>query len=119
MDILIIDDDEFFRKFYSTKLQETGYSVDVAGDGEEGLQKIQNSKPDLILLDIIMPKKNGFEVLQELAKQNNNTPVMIFSTLEQQKDIDEAKKLGAVDYINKGTESLDSTLAKISSHMPH
>ncbi|HSW88735.1 MAG TPA: response regulator [Candidatus Saccharimonadales bacterium] len=119
MKILIIDDDAFFRKFYAEKLTEAGYEVIEAIDGEDGLEKIQQETPHLILLDLIMPKKNGFEVLQEIQNKHIQTIIIIFSTLDQQKDITEAKKLGAVDYINKGSETWESTLAKISTYMPH
>ncbi|HSW97427.1 MAG TPA: response regulator [Candidatus Saccharimonadales bacterium] len=121
MKILIIDDDAFFRKFYAAKLEETGYEVVVAIDGEEGLEKIAKEAPNLILLDLIMPKKNGFEVMQDIAKNKNIKlcPIIIFSTLDQEHDIAEAKELGAVDYINKESSDWESTLAKISSYMPH
>lgn len=119
MKILIIDDDVFFRNFYVTKLSEAGYQVTAAVDGEEGLQKIQQEQPNLILLDLIMPKIDGFEVLKKISENKNykTAPVIIFSTLEQQHDIEEVKKLGAVDYINKASEDWQSTLAKISSYM--
>lgn len=121
MKILIIDDDAFFRKFYSTKLTEAGYEVELACDGEEGLEKLDKEIPQLILLDLIMPKKDGFEILHILSqdKKYASVPIIIFSTLDQQDDITEAKKMGAVDYINKGAEAWDSTLAKISLYMPH
>lgn len=119
MKILIIDDDPFFRNFYIGKLTAAGYQIVTAVDGNEGLEKIIKEKPDLILLDLIMPKSDGFEVLQKLTQNKNITtaPVIIFSTLDQQQDVEEAKKLGAVDYINKSSEDWQSTLAKISSYM--
>lgn len=120
MKILIIEDDIFFQKFYSTKLKEAGYETMTASDGEEGLQKILLENPDLILLDIIMPKMNGFDVLKSLNRDitHNHIPVLMFTTLENQKDIEEAKKLGAVDYINKSISDFNSSLAKIAKYMP-
>src|SRR5579883_4074 len=119
--ILIIDDDEFFRKFYTGKLEEAGYAVVLASNGEEGLKKIKDEQPDLVLLDIIMPKMYVFELLHAIAEKKviNSAPILIFSTLDQAKDLDEAKQLGAVDAIKKDLADWNSTLAKISSYMPH
>src|SRR3989344_7098024 len=97
MKILLIEDDKFFREFYAQKLREKSIDVDQAGDGKEGLQKINQNIPDIILLDIIMPVMDGFQVLEELAKQvaTKNIPVLVFSTLGQEKDIQKAMELGA------------------------
>lgn len=117
MYILLIEDDAFFQKFYSVKLKEKQFEVDVAEDGEVGLLKIAQRKPDLILLDLIMPKKDGFEVLEALAKDPNlkTIPVLIFSTLGQEKDIQRAKALGARDVANKSFFDFDTLIAKINS----
>ncbi len=119
MKILIIEDDKFFQNFYLIKLQEKGFQVDIASDGEEGLDKIKNNKPDLILLDIILPKKDGFEVLSSIANDNNlkNIPVLVFSTLGQESDIEKAKKLGAKDYVNKSFFDFDILFNKIVSNL--
>lgn len=103
MNILIVEDDIFFQKFYSTKLQEAGFSVDVASDGDEGIVKARGAKPDLIILDIIMPKKDGFDFLQDVTKDKtlSKIPILVFSTLGQEQDVQKALKLGAVGYINK------------------
>ncbi len=115
MKILIAEDDVFFQKFYSAKLQEKGFEVVVAGDGEEAIQKAKEAKPDLILLDIIMPKKDGFEVLQFLKQDPNANaiPVIVFSSLGQEQDVEKAKALGAIDYINKGFYDIDLLFSKI------
>ncbi len=103
MRILLVEDDTFFREFYAAKLHEEGMEVEIASDGEEGLEKAEKTKPDVILLDIIMPKKDGFEVLQALSQNATlkKIPVIVFSTLGQESDMEKAKKLGATDYINK------------------
>lgn len=122
MRILIIEDDKFFQKFYTTKLQEFKVEVQVASDGEEGLIKMGDFKPDLVLLDIIMPKIDGFAVLAARSKDENlkKIPVIVFSTLGQEKDVDQAQKLGANGYINKGFfdfKSMTATINKVmSSH---
>lgn len=119
MKIIIIDDDVFFRNFYSTKLTELGYTTETAGDGEEAMIKMTTFIPDLILLDIIMPKKDGFTVLNELRLNPilNTIPVIVFSTLGQEPDIEKAKQLGAKDYINKSYFDFDSLSKKISSYL--
>lgn len=116
MKILIVEDDVFFQKFYSTKLKEKGFEVFIAGDGEEGMQKVKEIKPSVILLDIIMPKKDGFEVLESLGKDPvlRTIPVLVFSTLGQTKEAERAKKLGARDYVNKTFFDFDRLLAKIA-----
>jgi DNA-binding response OmpR family regulator len=103
MKILLVEDDKFFRDFYAFKLQEKAMQVDVADNGEEGLKKIVENPPDLVLLDLIMPKKDGFEVLNAMQQQGltNTIPVLVFSTLGQEKDVEKARQLGARGYINK------------------
>src|SRR5688572_21267226 len=97
MRILLVEDDKFFREFYALKFREKNIQVDEAGDGEEGIEKVKKNIPDIILLDLIMPKKDGFEFLESLAEINllSRIPVLVFSTLAQEKDIAKAKQLGA------------------------
>ena len=117
--ILFVDDDNFLRKVYQSELGERGYEVILAADGQEGLEKAQISDPDLIILDMIMPQKNGFEVLTEL--QNNpatkNIPVIILSNLGQQDDIKKGLDLGAVDYLVKDNITLTTIVDKISQYL--
>lgn len=117
MRLLLIEDDIFFRRFYVEKLRENGFEVDEADDGEQGLQKIKSFKPDLIILDMILPKKDGFEVLKTM--QNDimlkSIPVLVFSTLGQEADIEKAKKLGAADYVNKSLFDFNDLLNKIKT----
>lgn len=117
MKLLLIEDDTFYREFYSEKLKGEDMEVEVAQDGEEGLEKAAKIKPDLILLDIIMPKKDGFEVLQGLSENASlkKIPVIVFSTLGQESDVEKAKALGAVEYINKSFFDFDNLKAKIKA----
>jgi DNA-binding response OmpR family regulator len=119
MKILLVEDDKFFQKFYSTKLAENKVEVEVAGDGEEGLRKMMEAKPDLVLLDLIMPKMNGFAVLTARSQNESlkKIPVIVFSTLGQEKDIDQAKKLGANSYINKGSFDFNNMVNTINQVM--
>ncbi|MBI5306339.1 response regulator [Candidatus Wolfebacteria bacterium] len=107
MKVLIIDDDKFIRTVYESQLQQENIDVELAPDGESGLVKAKSAKPDLILLDMILPQKDGFEILKELKANSNlkNIPVVVFSSLSQQNDIDEAFKLGAIKYLPKDTYS--------------
>ena len=117
LNILLIEDESFFQKFYILKLQEKMFLVDLAVDGEEGILKMKKKKYDCILLDIIMPKKNGFEVLQ-YAKENliiPSTPIIMFSTLGQESDIQKALAMGAADYANKAFFDFDTLLHKINT----
>jgi DNA-binding response OmpR family regulator len=115
MKLLLIEDDTFFRGFYAAKLKEKGLEIEVAPDGEEGLQKVASFNPDIILLDIIMPKKDGFEVLQTLKEKGLTTkiPVLVFSTLGQEKDVEKARQLGARGYVNKSFFDFDKLFARI------
>lgn len=115
--ILIIEDDKFFQKFYATKFKEDGYEVDVAANGEDGIEKAMLFKPNLILLDIIMPRTDGFEVLRVLSKnlELKKIPVLVFSTLSQPQDVEKAKKLGAADYLNKSFFDYDKLKARITN----
>lgn len=119
MKILLIEDDKFFQKFYSTKLQERKVEVEVASDGEEGLVKMRDFKPDLVLLDLIMPKMDGFGVLAARSQDESlkKIPVIVLSTLGQEKDMENAKKLGANGYMNKGSFDFNSMVAKINQVM--
>lgn len=119
MKILLIEDDKFFQKFYSTKLQENKVEVEVAGDGEEGLVKMRSVNPDLVLLDLIMPKLDGFGVLTARSQDENlkKIPVIVFSTLGQEKDIETAQGLGANGYINKGVFDYNNMIATINQVM--
>ncbi len=119
MKILIIEDDIFFQKFYSTKLKENSVEVEIAGDGEEGLVKMKNTVPDLVLLDLIMPKMDGFAVLSARSQEENlkKIPVIILSALGQEKDVQNAQKLGANGYINKGSFDFKEMAATINQVM--
>lgn len=119
MKILLIEDDKFFQKFYFNKLQENKVEVEVAGDGEEGLMKMRSTNPDLVLLDLIMPKVDGFAVLTARSQDESlkKIPVIVFSTLGQEKDIETAQKLGANGYINKGFFDFNNMVATINQVM--
>ena len=113
--ILIIEDDNFLRLALEKKLKKEGFEVITANDGEEGLQKIITELPDLVLLDIILPKKTGFGFLEDLQKDPNlkSIPIMIVSQLGQPEDIEKGINLGAIEYFVKAKVSLDELVSKI------
>ncbi|KKQ65417.1 MAG: hypothetical protein A3F95_02875 [Candidatus Nealsonbacteria bacterium RIFCSPLOWO2_12_FULL_39_31] len=101
--ILIIEDDKFLRRVISRKLSGEGYEIIEALDGEKGLKSAQEDRPDLILLDLILPGIDGFEALARIKKDPAiaNIPVIILSNLGQKEDIDKGMKMGATDYLIK------------------
>ena len=113
--ILFIEDESALQKAATQVLSETGYEVSSALDGETGLRVAREWKPDMILLDLILPKKNGFEVLKELKedKQTQNIPVIILSNLEGGGDVQKALELGATTYLVKTNYSLQDIVEKI------
>ena len=115
--IVVVDDDRMFRKAAETTLRRQGYAVTTASDGEEALQLIRAERPDIIVLDLIMPKIQGFDVLQVL-KQDSLTaaiPVIVLSSLTQEQDKQEALDLGAVAYFNKTTFSLGELVKQVET----
>lgn len=101
--ILIIEDEEIMIRLMQRKLIQEGYEVSVARDGKEGLEAMREIKPDLILLDIIMPKMGGFEVMEKMqeSKELKKIPVIIISNSGQPVELDKVKKLGAKDWLIK------------------
>lgn len=113
--ILLADDEQFVLVAYKDGLENAGYQVTLAHDGEEALAAMRAVRPDLVLLDIIMPKLNGFEVLQAIQADPTlaGIPVAVFTNLSQLNDEQEARNLGAVDFIVKADVSLNDLLARI------
>lgn len=113
--ILFIEDEPSLQKLVGRFLQNEGYKVISALDGEVGLELTKKMKPDLILLDLIMPKKNGFEVLQDLKKdeETKNIPIIILTNLEGSSDVEKALSLGATTYLVKANYELKEVVEKI------
>lgn len=104
--ILIVEDEQALSEAYQTILSQHGFIATIAANGEEALAAVATEMPDVILLDIMMPKMNGIEFLQELHKQYANEPaVIVFSNLDNQPEVDEAFRLGAKRYIVKSWAS--------------
>lgn len=115
--ILIVEDDSFLRNLISQKLQKEGYEVAEAADGEEGLKKIKEEKPDLILLDLILPEIDGFEVLRRVKEDPllASIPVIILSNLGQREDIERGMNLGAADFLIKAHFTPGEIIEKIKN----
>lgn len=117
--ILVAEDDRFLANAYRVKLTKAGFEVKIANDGEEAIKMLNDFTPDLILLDLVMPVKDGFSTLEVIKKDGklNKIPVLIASNLGQKEDIDRGIKLGAVGYIVKSDLSLDDLIIKINSFL--
>jgi two-component system alkaline phosphatase synthesis response regulator PhoP len=113
--ILLIEDEEIMVNLLQRKLTQEGYEISVARDGEEGLKLMMEAVPDLVLLDIIMPKKGGFEVMEVMQKDKNlkNIPVIIISNSGQPVELDRAKELGAKDWLIKTDFDPQEVLDKV------
>lgn len=115
--ILLIEDDRFLRKAAEAALRRQGFTVLTAADGEEGLRLARAEMPDLVLLDLIMPGLQGFEVLK-LLKEGAATsaiPVMVLSNLGQDSDVKNAMEAGAVDYLIKANLALDVLIDRVKA----
>ena len=113
--ILVIEDDRFLSSLMKARLEKEGFTALQAFDGEEALNLLKQDKPDLIVMDLIMPKVSGFELLESISldPQISKIPVMILSNLGQDSDIDKVKRLGAVEYFVKVKTSIDDLVSHV------
>jgi len=119
--ITLIEDDKILSRVINEELSEAGFDVSLAYDGEEGLEVVRSKKPDLILLDLVMPKKNGFEVLEELkaSKETVNIPIIILTMLGQEEEVEKGLKLGANQYVIKSQYAVTEIIDKIKDFLLH
>jgi len=115
MKVLVIEDDKFLQRLLVMKLTQDGFDVTGASDGEEGLRRIVTEPPNLVVLDLIMPKMDGFEVLAQMRTniKSRNIPVIVLSNLGQDEDISRVKQLGALEYLTKSEVSIHEVVQKI------
>jgi DNA-binding response OmpR family regulator len=115
--IMIIEDDHFLSSLMKTRLEREGFGVIQAFDGEEAMEALKVDIPSLIVLDLIMPKVTGFEVLQmiSITPQLQKVPVVIVSNLAQDSDVEKARQLGAKEYFIKVKVSIDDLIGKIKA----
>jgi len=105
--VLLIEDHQFLSELYAKNLKRRDYNVEIAKDGEDGLEKVKSFKPDVILLDIIMPDMNGIEVLKELKSSSKykKIPVIVLTAVSDVEKMQECLDSGALGYITKGTST--------------
>lgn len=118
--ILIVEDDQFLREFYQELLQQEGYTVDVAADGETGLSKLKEGGYNLVLLDIILPKKDGLEILRELKlkpPKKANGSIIVLTNLGQDTVIKQCFELGTSGYLIKSALNPDQVLTEIHAYL--
>ena len=113
--ILFVEDESALQKTFNDILKQEGYEVISALDGEAGLKAAKAEKPDLILLDLVLPKMHGFEVLQALKEDaaTKDIPIIVLTNLESMGDVEKALELGATTYLVKASYSLEEVIKKI------
>lgn len=117
--VLVIEDDKFYSNIFKTKFDQEGIKIALAGNGLEGLDLAKKQHPDLILLDLIMPVKDGFETLAELKADPDlkEIPVIVLSNLGQIDDVNKAKAMGAKDYLIKANISLQEAVEMVKKYL--
>lgn len=113
--ILLVEDDPFLAGMYHTKLSLLGYAVRVAADGEEGWNALQGQSPDLLLLDVVLPKRTGLDLLAALRREDRfrHLPVILLSNLGQKADVERGFRLGADDYCIKAHLTPSEVVRKV------
>ncbi|OGY55161.1 MAG: hypothetical protein A2951_02560 [Candidatus Buchananbacteria bacterium RIFCSPLOWO2_01_FULL_56_15] len=117
--ILIIEDDVFLSKLLARQLEDSGFETVLAANGKEGLAKAVANPADLVLLDVMLPDVDGFDILSQLKAEgaSKDAPVIIISNLGQAEDIQQSRQLGAVDHIVKSDLSLDELVKKVKQYI--
>jgi len=117
--ILLVEDDQFLSTLLKARLEKEGLGVLLAGDGNEALEILKKNKPDLVLLDLILPGKSGFEVIEKIVSdpQYGQPPVVVISNLGQEADISRAKESGAKDYLVKAQTPIDALVGKVKGYV--
>lgn len=115
--VLVVEDEEILLTALKEELATGGYDVEGASDGQDGLEKVKAFNPDLVLLDLVMPKMDGMEMLQRLKadSQTRDIPVVILTNLSDYERISEALSLGAMDYLVKANYKLEDLLDKVKT----
>jgi two-component system, OmpR family, alkaline phosphatase synthesis response regulator PhoP len=117
--ILLIEDDPFLASLLGNRLKKEGFELETVKTGNDAMKALRANLPDLALLDIILPGKSGFEVLEDIKSepQISQVPVMIISNLGQDSDVAKGKELGAVEYIVKAKISIDDLVKKVKDFL--
>lgn len=115
--ILVAEDDTFLSTLLKNRLVRDGFDVTVVSRGDEVVPTLKKQKTDLILLDIILPGRIGYDIIDDLEEAKIKTPFMIISNLAQDEDVQRAKKAGAVDYFVKAHVAIDDLVKRVSSFL--
>ena len=117
--ILIVEDDKFLRELMVRKLSQENFQITEAVDGEEGVSKVKEVIPDMVLLDLILPGIDGFEVLAKIKEDPStvSVPVIVLSNLGQREDVERGMKLGAIDYLVKAHFTPNEIIDKIKVNL--
>ena len=118
--ILVVDDDPLIVRMYERKLIKEGFAVHLAANGEEGIKALEKEIPDLILLDVLMPKMNGWEALKKIKEnpKTKNIPVITLTSLgDRKEDIQRFKDLGVKEYLIKSDVDLKTLVETIRKHL--
>ncbi len=113
--ILLVEDDTFLGNIYKTKFEMEGFKIFVADNGEKGLSEVKKKKPSIVLLDILLPKMDGFAVLEALKKDENvkDIPVILLTNLGQKDDVEKGLEMGAIDYLIKAHFKPSEVVTKV------
>ena len=116
--VLVAEDDTFLAQSYKMGLEKDGYTVEIANDGNEVLEKVEEFKPDVIILDILMPNKNGIDTLKHLKKDNKTAkiPVIVATNVDDRDTQDKCMEYGANEYITKANISISEILEKCKKY---
>lgn len=117
--LLVVEDDTFLRDLLAQRLNKETYEVLYAVDGEAALEALRDKKPQLILLDILLPGLNGFDILEKIRADKNlsDIKVLILSNLDQPSDRKRGEELGAIDYIIKSNSTIEEIVARVREHL--
>ena len=117
--VLVVEDDPFYSKIYKTKLAKERILSEIVGNGNDALRVSRERRPGLILLDLIMPGKDGFETLAELKSDASlrDVPVVVLSNLSQEEDVRRIMELGAVEYLIKANVPIQEVVSKVRMHL--
>jgi DNA-binding response OmpR family regulator len=115
--ILIVDDERIIAKALTRAFEKEGFEVDTAADGQVGLDKILKTNPDLVILDILMPKMSGLEVLEKVRKKNIQTPVILMTAYGDANTQAKAKELKVAAYVTKPFENIEDIISLVKTHI--
>jgi two-component system, OmpR family, response regulator VicR len=119
MKVLIVEDEDILARVLKEKLEKANFSIKISSDGEEALSDIKSFKPNIILLDLMLPKKDGFEVIKEMKEDitSKRIPIIIISNLGDDESVKKGLKLGAVDYFVKSEHPINEIVDKVKGAM--